>query len=62
MKGVITSKERKLIQEMQNNEDLLNFMSELPVFELKYLAAMKEIETKMKILTPKGIRDKKLFN
>lgn len=50
MKGVITSKERKLIQEMQNNEDLLNFMSELPVFELKYLAAMKEIETKMKIL------------
>lgn len=50
MKGVITTKEREKIKDMMEDESFVEFIKVLPEFELKYLAAMREIETKMKIL------------
>lgn len=50
MKGVITTKEKEKIKNMMENENFIEFIKVLPEFELKYLAAMREIETKMKIL------------
>lgn len=50
MKGVITTKEKEKIKNMMEDENFVEFIKVLPEFELKYLAAMREIETKMKIL------------
>lgn len=50
MKGVITTKEKEKIKNMMEDENFIEFIKVLPEFELKYLAAMREIETKMKIL------------
>lgn len=50
IKGIITTKEQKLIEDLYKEPNVQEFISNLKVFSLKYLAAMNETETKMKIL------------
>lgn len=49
-KGIITSSEKKIIDEMYKDEKVQNFINILKSFNLKYMAAMKETETKLFIL------------
>lgn len=50
IKGVITSTEKKLIQDLYKEEKIQNFIKDLKFFTLKYSAAMNETVTKLKIL------------
>lgn len=50
MKGIITSYEKKIIEDLYKEENIKNFVRDLKSFNLKYLAAMNETETKLKIL------------
>lgn len=49
-KGVITSTEKKLIDDLFKETKFKNFVKDLKIFTLKYSAAMNETETKLKIL------------
>lgn len=50
IKGVITSTEKKMIEDLSKEERIQVFISELKTFYLKYTAAMNETATKMEIL------------
>lgn len=50
LKGIITSSEKKVIDEMYKDEKVQEFINLLKTFNLKYMAAMKETETKLFIL------------
>lgn len=50
MKGVITTSERKIIQDLYKEEKIQNFVKELKTFSLKYVAVMNETSTKLNIL------------
>lgn len=49
-KGVITSTEKKFIDNLYKDSIVQKFLQDLNVFSLKYVAAMHETETKLKIL------------
>lgn len=50
IKGVITSTEKKMIEDLSKEERIQVFISELKTFYLKYTAAMNETATKIEIL------------
>lgn len=50
IKGVITSTEKKMIEDLSKEERMQVFISELKTFYLKYTAAMNETATKIEIL------------
>ena len=50
IKGVITSTEKKMIEDLSKEEKMQVFISELKTFYLKYTAAMNETATKIEIL------------
>ena len=50
IKGIITSTEKKMIEDLSKEERIQVFISELKTFYLKYTAAMNETATKIEIL------------
>ena len=50
IKGVITKSEKKLLEELLQDPNIQKFKTDLKSFTLKYMAAMKETETKLSIL------------
>ena len=48
--GIITPSEKKIIEDLCKNDSVQEFIRELKMFNLKYVAAMKETETKISIL------------
>jgi len=50
IKGIITSTEQELIKKLYKEKYVQDFIEELKIFNLKYIAAMKETETKINIL------------
>lgn len=50
IKGAITTKEQELIKNLYKEKYVQDFVEELKIFNLKYIAAMKETETKINVL------------
>ena len=50
IKGVVTSAEKKIIEDLTKEEKMQLFIAELKTFYLKYTAAMNETATKIEIL------------
>ena len=48
--GIITPSEKKIIEDLCKDDSVQEFIRELKMFNLKYVAAMKETETKISIL------------
>lgn len=48
--GIITPSEKKMINDLYKKSEIQKFLQELKMFNLKYIAAMKETETKICIL------------
>lgn len=50
LKGLITKKEQLVISNLYKERNIQEFLTELRVFSLKYMAVMEEVETKLEIL------------
>ena len=50
MKGIITTAERRIIEDISKEENIKDFLKDLRSFDLKYAAAIEEVETKLNIL------------
>ena len=50
LKGLITTKEQTIISNLYRDRNIQEFITDLRVFSLKYMAAMEEVETKLEIL------------
>lgn len=50
LKGIATRSEKKIIENLYQEKNVKKFLKDFELFHLKYLAAMKEVETKIHVL------------